>query len=93
MFKVLRVDGPNIMTDQGGICLAPFQYADGGKTQPVSTEVWHEMRSLFLAAPDLLEAAQAYVAIYGHREDHNGGHAMSLARAAIAKAGRKEGSP
>jgi hypothetical protein len=56
VFKVLKVDGPNLVTDKGGICLAGFQYADGGKTRPVDDETWSRMRSLFIAAPGLLKA-------------------------------------
>lgn len=41
---------------------------------------------LIAAAPELLEACQAYVAIYGHRKEHLSAHAMKLAIAAIAKA-------
>ena len=41
---------------------------------------------LIVAAPELLEACKAYVTIYGHRQDHQGGHAMKLAIAAVTKA-------
>ena len=41
---------------------------------------------LMAAAPELLKACQAYVAIYGHRKEHLGANTMELAIAAIAKA-------
>ncbi len=41
---------------------------------------------LIEAAPYLLAAVEAYMTTYGHRQDHDGGHTMQLARAAIAKA-------
>jgi hypothetical protein len=56
MFKVLKVDGPNIVTDKGCVCISGFQYADGGKTHSVSDEDSLEMRSLFLASPAMLKA-------------------------------------
>jgi hypothetical protein len=63
VFKVIKVDGPNLVTDKGCVCLAPFQYADGGKSRPVGTEDWRAMRALFLGAPRLLEAAKALHAV------------------------------
>jgi hypothetical protein len=56
MFKVVTIDGPNIVTDLGGICLVPSCYADGGKTRPVSEEDAQKMRKLFCASPKLLAA-------------------------------------
>lgn len=59
MFKVLKVDGPHILTDHGVVGIIKMSYADGGKTQPVDTEDWMRMRDLFIAAPDLLAACEA----------------------------------
>jgi hypothetical protein len=61
MFKVLKVDGPNIVTDKGCIALVGFSYADGGKTHPVSHEDWLKMRDAFLAIPALLAACELFI--------------------------------
>lgn len=58
MFEVLHVDGPNIVTDKGMVCLGGAQYADGGKTKPPSEADWVMMRALFMAAPELLEGCR-----------------------------------
>jgi len=62
MYEVLRVDGPNLTTDKGGVCIVPFAYADGGKTKPVSLKDAQKMRALFIAAPQLLRALQDIIA-------------------------------
>jgi len=88
MFKVLRVDGPNIVTDKGCVSVSRFQYADGGKTHPVSAEDWRAMRDGFLALPDLLAALEDMVAGYEDtlsRYGHSVGN-VAQARAAIARA-------
>ncbi len=56
MFKVLKVDGPHIITDKGMVTISSSQYADGGKTQPVSPETWLEMRDAFVAMPEIKAA-------------------------------------
>ena len=58
MFKVLKIDGPNIVTDKGGVCITAFAYADGGKTHAVSLEDWRMMRDLFVALPDLVRLVE-----------------------------------
>lgn len=61
MFKVLKVDGPNIMTDLGGVSIHSFSYADGGKSQPVSQDDWRKMRDLFLLLPQFMQLCDKYV--------------------------------
>lgn len=56
MFKVLKIDGPHIVTDKGCVIIMPFQYADGGKTKPIDDDTLHVMRNLFLASPKMLSA-------------------------------------
>jgi hypothetical protein len=63
LFKVLRVDGPNLTTDQGGVSIQSFSYADGGKSRPVDLQTWRNMRALFMAGPGLLAAAQELLAL------------------------------
>ena len=56
MFQILKVDGPNILTNRGGVALVPFQYADSDEARPVGNEDWRRMRDLFLAGPEMLAA-------------------------------------
>jgi len=56
MYEVLKIDGPNLVTDKGCVGLNPFQYADGGKSRPVSDKDWEMMRRMFIAAPAMLAA-------------------------------------
>jgi hypothetical protein len=88
MFKVLRVDGPNIVTDIGCVSLNPFQYADGGKTKPVSIEDWKKIVALFAASPDLLAACQEALSMYEVQLqlDAEDDPTCKMLRAAIAKA-------
>lgn len=94
MFRVERIDGPNLTTDRGCIQIVPFQYADGGRTQPVSDEDWRKMRALFIAAPDLLAAckdALAHLAPFVQEEEYEGEERWAcrlndVLAAAIAKA-------
>ncbi len=90
MFKVLKTDGPNLVTDLGCICITPFQYADGGKSQPVSSDDWKRMRDLFIAAPDLLEACKGVMDFMdGGVPLRPGSLLCDGIRAAIAKAESK----
>jgi hypothetical protein len=75
MFKVLKVDGPNFVTDRGCVSLTPSQYADGGKSEPVSDGDWLRMRALFVNAPALLAACKLLLAAID---------SASLERAAVA---------
>lgn len=89
MFQVLNVDGPNLTTDRGCIQIVPFQYADGGRSCPVSNEDWKAMRTLFIAAPDLLAACEKILAVARRHTD--GSARLDAAylddlRAAIARA-------
>jgi hypothetical protein len=52
-----RVDGANVVTDKGMVSLSPSQYADGGKTSPVTGADYQRMKAAFLASPMLLDAA------------------------------------
>lgn len=62
MFKVLKIDGPHLVTDKGCIAVVPFQYAGGGKTGPVSLRDAERFRRLFAAAPELLASLREMVA-------------------------------
>ena len=61
MYRVLKIDGPNLVTDKGCVSIQGFQYADGGKTSSVTIEDWKMMRQMFIAAPALLAAHQRNV--------------------------------
>jgi hypothetical protein len=65
MFKVLKDDGPNILTDLGGICLQPMAYADGGNTTSASVDDWRRMKTLFIQSPRLLGACEELEALIG----------------------------
>jgi hypothetical protein len=99
MFRVLKIDGPNIVTDKGGIQVVPFQYADGGKTQSVSQGDWQAMRDAFCALPDLLAACEAFLRAPSIGSSGPGSVTIEVttfnleaARAAIAKARGKVGA-
>jgi hypothetical protein len=55
MFTVQKIDGGNLVTDKGCASLAPFLYADVGKSKPVSRDDFLRMRALFVVAPALLQ--------------------------------------
>jgi hypothetical protein len=82
MFNILKVNGPNIVTDRGMVTLSPSQYADGGKTKPVSSETWAGMRSCVVHGPEMIAALKLAEIAMTPRVD--AGMAESPIRAALA---------
>ena len=56
MVRVINVDGPNLTTDKGGVCISGFHYADKDGTTPVDRDTWRQMRDLFVTMPEILDA-------------------------------------
>lgn len=76
MFKVLKIDGPHIITDKGMVTLSTSQYADGGKTFPASEEDWLKMRDLFVAAPQLHRLVAALASWFNEGDSAVSGSSM-----------------
>lgn len=71
IYKVLSIDGPNIVTDRGCVDIGTFAYADGGISKPADMDTWALIRSLVVYGPKLfrLSAALAAEACAGHPRD------------------------